>query len=46
MSYLTAFFYDRFMAKTEEACLKQWRRELLKQVSGDVMEIGDRKSVV
>lgn len=40
MSYLTAFFYDRFMAKTEEACLKQWRRELLKQVSGDVIEIG------
>jgi len=28
------------MAKTEEACLQQWRRELLKQVSGDVMEIG------
>ncbi len=40
MSFLTAFFYDRFMAKTEEACLKQWRQELLKQVSGDVMEIG------
>jgi len=40
LSYLTAFFYDQFMAKTEEACLKQWRGELLKQVSGDVMEIG------
>jgi len=40
MSYLTAFFYDRFMAKTEEACLKKWRQELLEQVSGDVMEIG------
>lgn len=40
MSFLTAFFYDRFMAKAEKACLKEWRRELLKQVSGDVLEIG------
>ncbi len=40
MSFLTAFFFDRFMAKTEEACLKEWRRELLKQVSGEVLEIG------
>ncbi|MDK1030149.1 MAG: class I SAM-dependent methyltransferase, partial [Anaerolineae bacterium] len=28
------------MAKAEEACLKDWRQELLKQVSGDVLEIG------
>jgi ubiquinone/menaquinone biosynthesis C-methylase UbiE len=40
MSYLTAFFYDRFMAKTEEACLKEWRQGLLEQVSGEVLEIG------
>jgi len=40
VSYLTAYFYDRFMAKAEEACLKEWRHELLKQVSGDVLEIG------
>jgi len=40
MSYLTAYFYDRLMAKAEEACLKEWRHELLKQVSGDVLEIG------
>lgn len=40
MSFLTAFFYDRVMAKTEEACLKAWRRELLKHVYGDVLEIG------
>ena len=40
MSYLTAYFYDRVMAKAEEACLKEWRYELLKQVSGDVLEIG------
>lgn len=40
MSFLTAFFYDRVMANTEAACLRQWRRELLAQVSGDVLEIG------
>lgn len=40
MSFLTAFFYDRFMAKTEAACLQQWRRELIGQVSGEVLEIG------
>lgn len=40
MSFLTAFFYDRFMAKTEAACLQQWRQELLGQLSGDVLEIG------
>lgn len=40
MSFLTAFFYDKFMAKTEEACLKDWRHGLLRQVSGEVLEIG------
>lgn len=40
MSFVTAFFYDRFMAKTEAACLQQWRQELLQQVSGEVLEIG------
>jgi hypothetical protein len=40
MSFLTAFFYDRVMAKTEAACLRQWRGELLAQVSGEVLEIG------
>lgn len=40
MSFITAFFYDRFMAKTEAACLQQWRHELLQQVSGEVLEIG------
>jgi ubiquinone/menaquinone biosynthesis C-methylase UbiE len=40
MSFLTAFFYDRVMAKTEAACLRQWRRELLAQVNGEVLEIG------
>jgi ubiquinone/menaquinone biosynthesis C-methylase UbiE len=40
MSILTAFFYDRFMANTEEACLGEWRHGLLKQVSGEVLEVG------
>jgi ubiquinone/menaquinone biosynthesis C-methylase UbiE len=40
MSFITAFFYDRFMAKAEEACLKEWRYGLLQQVSGEVLEVG------
>lgn len=28
------------MATTEDACLREWRRELLKQVSGNILEIG------
>ena len=40
MSILTAFLYDRFMAKTEEACLAEWRHGLLRQVSGEVLEVG------
>ena len=40
MSFITAYFYDRFMARAEEACLKEWRKELLGHVCGDVLEIG------
>ena len=40
MSFLLSFFYDSCMCKTEEACLKGWRQELLKSVGGDVLEIG------
>ena len=40
MSFMTAFFYDRFMANIEEACIREWRHELLGQVSGEVLEIG------
>jgi len=28
------------MAKTEEACLREWRHGLLKQVRGEVLEVG------
>jgi len=40
MSFLSAKFYDSFMARSEEACLTSWRRELLEQLSGEVLEIG------
>ena len=40
MSFLIAFFYDRVMAPTEEACLAEWRRNLLQQAHGKVLEIG------
>lgn len=40
MSFIAAFFYDRFMAKAEGACLKEWRQELLEHVHGEVLEIG------
>lgn len=40
MSFMVALIYDKFMAASEDACLKDWRRELLKKVHGDVLEIG------
>lgn len=40
MSFITAYFYDRGMARFEEAYLKSRRRELLKHVYGEVLEIG------
>lgn len=35
-----ATFYDRVMAPTEEACLHDWRHDLLANAHGDVLEIG------
>ena len=40
MSFLSAFFYDSLLAKSEEACLTEWRSELVKHVHGNVLEIG------
>jgi len=40
MSFLGALFYDKLMKSTEEACLIDWRRELLKDVNGKILEIG------
>ena len=40
MSFFMAPFYDKCMAATEDACLREWREELLSKVSGDVLELG------
>lgn len=40
MSFIVALIYDKFMAASEEACLRDWRRALLQKVHGDVLEIG------
>jgi len=40
MSFLSAFFYDSLLAKSEEACLTEWRSELVKHAHGNVLEIG------
>lgn len=40
MSFLFVRFYDKFMKATEEACLIQWRKDLLKNVDGKLLEIG------
>lgn len=40
MSLLRAYFYDSLLAKSEEACLMEWRSELVKHVHGNVLEIG------
>jgi ubiquinone/menaquinone biosynthesis C-methylase UbiE len=40
MSRLLAWSYDRLMHASEEACLAEWRRELLSDTLGDVLEVG------
>lgn len=40
MSWFGACIYDRFMSATENACLGQWRQEILARVRGTVLEIG------
>jgi ubiquinone/menaquinone biosynthesis C-methylase UbiE len=40
MSWLMAAIYDGMMRASEEACLGQWRAELLRELSGAVLEIG------
>ena len=40
MPWLLAPVYDRCMAGTEEACLNEWRREVLRHASGRVIEVG------
>jgi ubiquinone/menaquinone biosynthesis C-methylase UbiE len=40
MGRILAAIYDRFMRESEDACLAGWRRELLGNVEGRVLEIG------
>jgi len=40
MSNFTASFYDRFMKRVENKCLKKYRRTLLETLHGAVLEIG------
>lgn len=40
MSWFMATIYDRFMRDMERACGAAWRRELLGELRGDVLEIG------
>ena len=40
MSFLCALLYDKCMKATEDACLMDWRKELLKNVDGKLLEIG------
>jgi len=37
---LMARFYDRVMKQSEGACLSAWRKELLENVNGHVLEVG------
>jgi ubiquinone/menaquinone biosynthesis C-methylase UbiE len=40
MSWYEAAIYDWFTQQSEKACLSAWRAELLKNVSGKVLEVG------
>jgi ubiquinone/menaquinone biosynthesis C-methylase UbiE len=40
MNFLTALLYDAFMSPVEKACLDRWRKNLLSDVRGNVLEIG------
>jgi len=40
MSWLMAAVYDRFARESNKACLDQWRAELLRDLSGAVLEVG------
>ena len=40
MGRLIAAFYDRLTEASEKACLQQWRAELLRDLTGHVLEVG------
>lgn len=39
-SWLQAKLYDKMMADAEERCLRSWRASLLRDLSGEVLELG------
>lgn len=39
-SYLMAKYYDYMLSRAEEKCLKDWRKTLLQDLAGDVLELG------
>jgi ubiquinone/menaquinone biosynthesis C-methylase UbiE len=45
MGWWLAPFYDRLVARTEEACFRAWRGELLADLHGHVVEIGSGTGV-
>jgi len=40
MSWFMASIYDRWMRPAERACLGEWRAELVRELRGDVLEVG------
>ncbi len=40
MGRLTAKLYDRFALASEVACLQEWRADLLRDLAGEVLEVG------
>jgi len=40
MSWWFAPFYDGFMKKSEDACVADWRRALLADLEGEVLDLG------
>jgi ubiquinone/menaquinone biosynthesis C-methylase UbiE len=40
MGRLIAAIYDRLTEASEEACLRQWRADLLRDLTGQVLEVG------
>jgi ubiquinone/menaquinone biosynthesis C-methylase UbiE len=40
MSWWFAPFYDGFMKASETACVAEWRRELLAELEGEVLDLG------
>ena len=40
MGRLMARFYDRVMQQSEKACLFEWRKSLLENINGHVLEVG------